>query len=101
MVTAASQGEAERIARLLVESHLAAGVNMLPIHSIYRWQGEIHSEPEYQLLIQTTSTKFDRLCDRVCSVHSYQVPEIIAIPLSDGYPPYLNWIATETNSEEI
>lgn len=93
MVTTASETEAESIARALVESDLAAGVNFTPIRSIYRWQGKIYFEPEYQLLIQTQLSKFTDLEAKIKSLHSYQVPEIIAIPIIAGHQPYLDWIA--------
>jgi periplasmic divalent cation tolerance protein len=93
MVTTASESEAATIARALVESNLAAGVNFTPIKSIYRWQGQIYNEPEYQLLIQSQLSKFPALEAKVKSLHSYQVPEIIAIPIVAGHQPYLDWIA--------
>jgi periplasmic divalent cation tolerance protein len=97
MVTTATESEAIAIARSLVESDLAAGVNFTPIRSIYRWQGEIHTEPEYQLFIQTQLSKFADLAAKVKSLHSYQVPEIIALPIIAGHQPYLDWIAAGKN----
>ncbi len=77
LVTAASEAEAEHIAKSLVEHKLAACVSLSPIRSIYTWQGEIHSESEWQLLIKTDLAKFEALKTKVQELHSYEVPEII------------------------
>lgn len=95
LVTASSQQEAETIAKALVESKLAACVNIFPIQSIYRWEGEIHNEPEWQLIIKTDLTQFSALETKIREIHSYSVPEIIAIPLIGGSQPYLNWITEQ------
>ncbi len=92
LVTTSSQLEAEKIAQTLVESKLAACVNILPIQSIYSWKGEIHNEPEFQLFIKTDLRHFETLVAKVRELHSYEVPEIIALPIVAGSQPYLNWI---------
>jgi len=97
LVTAGSREEAEAIAKVLVESQLAACVSFTPIHSIYTWQGEIHSESEWQLMIKTDLAKFDVLATKVREIHSYEVPEIIAIPIVAGNPLYLQWISEQVN----
>ncbi|MEG5162604.1 divalent-cation tolerance protein CutA [Microcoleus sp. AT3-A2] len=76
----------------LVEHKLAACVSLSPIHSIYTWQGEIHAESEWQLLIKTDLAKFEALKTKVQELHSYEVPEIIAIPIIAGSDAYLNWL---------
>ena len=96
-MTAGSREEAEAIAKVLVESQLAACVSFTPIHSIYTWQGEIHSESEWQLMIKTDLAKFDVLATKVREIHSYEVPEIIAIPIVAGNPLYLQWISEQVN----
>jgi periplasmic divalent cation tolerance protein len=93
LVTAPSQGEAEEIAQTLVEAKLAACVSLLPIKSVYTWKGELYKEEEWQLLIKTDLAKFDNLAAKVKELHSYEVPEIIALPLVTGYAPYLAWIS--------
>lgn len=93
LVTAPSQAEAEEIAQSLVESKLAACVSLVPIKSIYTWQGELYKEEEWQLLIKTDLAAFESLAAKVKELHSYEVPEIIALPLVAGYPPYLAWIS--------
>lgn len=95
LVTAASQQEAEAIATSLVKSQLAACVSLLPIHSIYTWQGELHQEQEWQLLIKTDLAQFPSLEAKIRELHSYEVPEIIALPILAGSQPYLQWISEQ------
>ncbi len=92
LVTANSEAEAVTIAKSLVEYKLAACVSLSPIRSIYTWQGEIHYESEWQLLIKTDLAKFEALKTKIQELHSYEVPEIIAIPIVAGSEAYLNWI---------
>lgn len=92
LVTADSEVEAEAIAKSLVENQLAACVSLSPIRSIYTWQGEIHSAAEWQLVIKTDLAKFEDLKTKVRAMHSYEVPEIIAIPIVAGSEAYLDWI---------
>ena len=92
-VTAPTRPEAEAIAEALVQSGLAACVSLTPIHSIYTWRGKVNKEEEWQLLIKTDLRQFARLESTVKSLHSYEVPEIIAIPIIAGSTPYLNWIS--------
>jgi periplasmic divalent cation tolerance protein len=92
MVTTASQIEGERIGRAVVESRLAACVTLIPIQSIYAWQGEINSEQEWQLFIKTDLALFSALASEIQALHSYDVPEIIALPIVQGSQPYLEWI---------
>ena len=95
LVTAASRQEAEAIATSLVQSQLAACVSLLPIHSIYTWQGELHQEEEWQLLIKTELAQFQTLETKIRELHSYKVPEIIALPIVAGSQPYLQWISEQ------
>jgi periplasmic divalent cation tolerance protein len=95
LVTAPSQQEAEAIARSLVQSQLAACVSLVPIHSIYTWQGELHQEQEWQLLIKTDLTQFETLAAKIRELHSYEVPEIVALPIVAGSQPYLQWISDQ------
>lgn len=92
-VTCSSAEEAGRIANALVEERLAACVNISsPIRSIYRWQGKLSDDEEVLLVIKTTRELFDPLRRTVEKLHSYQVPEVICLPVIDGAPNYLNWI---------
>ena len=94
LVTCGSAGEAEEIARTLVEQRLAACVNLVatPVRSIYRWQGKIETASEYLLVIKTSRGKLAGLREQVERLHSYDVPEIIALPIAAGSPKYLRWL---------
>lgn len=99
LVTAASRAEAEAIATSLVQSRLAACVSLLPIHSIYTWQGELHKEEEWQLLIKTDLARFSTLETKIRELHSYEVPEIIVIPIIAGSQSYLKWLSQVTGDK--
>ena len=82
-----------RLADMLVGSHLAACVQILPeIESVYRWQGKIERQQEILLLAKSTTDKFDELEREVRALHSYETPEIIAVSLADVSEPYLKWL---------
>lgn len=88
--------EAERIARQLVESRLAACVNVIPgIQSFYRWKGAMEESREYLLVVKTSRGLFERVRNQIEGMHSYEVPEAIALPIVDGSPGYLRWLAGE------
>ena len=87
---------ANAIALALVEERLAACVNILPrVQSVYRWQGAVESASEIPLLIKTSAERYPALEAAIRARHPYDVPEIIALPLSQGLPAYLNWVAAE------
>lgn len=91
--TAGSEEEARKIAHHLVEQKLAACVNIVPqVESIYRWQGKVESSREWLLLIKTTVEQFASVRDAVAKLHSYDLPECVAIAIEDGSTKYLNWI---------
>ncbi len=91
--TCSTEEEAGRIANDLVASRLAACVNILPaIQSIYRWQGEVEKANEVLLIIKTTQEGFVRVRDRIGQLHSYDVPEILAVPVASGSDGYLAWL---------
>lgn len=97
LVTCGSEEEAVKISNALVEEHLAACVNLFsPVRSIYRWEGKIWDEKEWLLVIKTQRKKFSEIERRVKSLHSYSVPEIIALPIVEGSEAYLNWINENT-----
>lgn len=100
LVTAGCRAEAEAIATFLVNSRLAACVNLVPIQSIYTWQGKLHQEQEWQLLIKTDLSQFPTLEAKIRELHSYEVPEIIAIPIVAGSQLYLNWICAQVQPRE-
>jgi periplasmic divalent cation tolerance protein len=95
LVTCGTAKEAERIARALVEARLAACGNILqsPVRSVYRWKNKIESAREFLLLIKTSRRRFSKLQAAVKRLHSYEVPEIVALPIDTGSPSYLAWLA--------
>lgn len=96
--TVGSAEEAGRIARHLVDRRVAACVNIIAgARSVYRWKGNIEEAEEWLLIIKTRRVLFEQLQEELKSVHSYEVPEIIALPVVEGYPPYLDWLAEETS----
>ncbi len=91
--TAGSEEEAGKIGRYLVEERLAACVNIIPrVESIYRWQGKIESAQEWLLIIKTTAERFPAVRDAIRELHSYDLPECIALCVEDGSLPYLKWL---------
>ncbi len=101
LTTTASQEEAGKIARHLVERRLAACVNVVPqVASIYRWQGKIEEAPEWLLIVKTTAAAFGQVRQAIAELHSYELPECICLPIEDGSPTYLQWIAESVSAGE-
>jgi periplasmic divalent cation tolerance protein len=99
LVTTKGVTEAKKIARALVEEKLAACANVITsVRSIYRWEGKVTEERECLMIIKSTRGRFDELRTAVERLHSYSVPEVIALPMVDGAPNYLNWIADSTGA---
>jgi len=99
LTTAGSEPQAQEIGRALVERRLAACVNVLaPACSIYRWEGRVVEEEERLLLIKTTERRFEAVRLAIHELHSYQVPEVIALPIQGGDATYLAWL-TESVAE--
>ena len=95
----APEDEAADLAKTLVEERLAACVNIVPgLRSIYWWQGRVEDEPEVLCIMKTRDNLFELLRDRVRELHSYEVEEIIALPILAGNLPYLDWIKENTKS---
>jgi periplasmic divalent cation tolerance protein len=95
LVTIPADEEAEAFAQDLVATGVAACVNLLaPMQSVYRWEGEIETSTEQQVLIKTTSALVPALWTRVRDLHSYEVPEFLVLPIIDGNEAYLKWIRT-------
>ena len=96
-ITASDEEEASKIARALVEERLAGCVDIIKdIRSIYSWQGKIEDEKEVFMVVKTQKTLFDSLIKRVKELHSYTVPEIIALPIIQGSEDYLKWLNEAT-----
>lgn len=93
LTTTGSEDEARKIAQHLVENRLAACVNILPrVESIYRWQGKVESSREWLLVVKSTADKFAAVRDAIRELHSYDLPECIAIAIEEGSPQYLQWL---------
>ena len=93
LTTCPDEACAERIARVLVVEGLAACVNILPpMRSIYTWKGKIEDASEQLLVIKSAAARFPAIRDRLRSLHPYELPEIIAVPIVDGLPEYLAWL---------
>ena len=93
LCTCPDAASGERIARALVEEHLAACVNRVPgLTSVYRWQDAVESAAEELLLIKTTDDAFPALQARLLALHPYTLPEVIALPIDAGFAPYLDWV---------
>jgi len=99
-ITAANKEEAARLAEMLIEARLAACVQILPgVESVYRWQGKIERQPEVLLVAKTLRSKFAELEREVRAVHSYETPEIVAVPIVNESAPYLEWLVASVRSD--
>ena len=93
LTTCPDPGVAEQIAQTLVAEGLAACVNILPaMHSIYTWKGKMDSATEHLLLIKSLTRRYPAIQDRLRALHPYELPEIIAVPITHGLPEYLAWL---------
>jgi periplasmic divalent cation tolerance protein len=102
LVTVGSRDEGERIAEALVGEQLAACVNVTgPIRSIYRWENDIQRDDEWLLVIKTRALQFEPLASRVRALHSYQTPEVIALPITAGSAAYLEWLRGAARGPEV
>ena len=100
-VTASSEAEATRLAEAAVGARLAACANIVaPVRSIYRWKGEVCRAEEHLLLLKTTRGRLDDLSALINAEHSYELPEVLAVPATGGSAAYLSWIARESGPEE-
>lgn len=102
LVTCGSRQEARKIARALVERRLAACVNQIgaPVRSLYRWKGKMETAEEFLLVIKSTKRRFAGLRAAILDLHSYDVPEIIVLPVVEGSRAYLDWIAESVRTRD-
>ncbi len=97
--TAPDAETATRIARALVDEQLAACVNLVPgVRSIYRWAGAVQEDAEVLLVAKTRADRVERLAERLRELHPYDLPELVALPVSGGLPAYLEWVAAEVEA---
>ena len=92
-----SPDKSESLAKNLVNSRVVACVHVMPVRSYYRWKGESCDEPEHLLIAKTTREKAEEVITAIKNLHPYEVPEIIVLPVTDGYLPYLEWVRQETH----
>jgi periplasmic divalent cation tolerance protein len=98
LITTGSADEARALARLAVERKLAACVQFLPMQSVYEWEGTVQEDAEYLVLFKTHRDVYARLEAMIAEQHSYDVPEIIALPIAAGLPAYMQWIGATTGA---
>lgn len=96
MTTVATETEAAELARAIVEQRLGACVQLVPIRSVYRWQDTVADDAEQLLMIKTRAGRYDELEAFVRERHPYDVPEVVQVPLTAGFAPYLSWIDEST-----
>jgi periplasmic divalent cation tolerance protein len=101
ILSTASAENAEFIARTLVEEHLAACVNMTAVRSFYYWQGEFSDDTEVMMVIKTMESRKASVLNKMRELHTYELPEMIVIPITGGFLPYLTWIEEETKRGRI
>jgi periplasmic divalent cation tolerance protein len=95
LTTFKNRAAALEVGRILVDEELCACVNVLPeMQSIYRWRGNIEDANEVLCLIKTTAEAFERLSARLAELHTYEVPEVIGLPIAAGHQPYLDWLTS-------
>lgn len=93
--------QARRMARTLVEEGLAACVNLVPgMRSVYRWEGEVHDDPEVLLVIKTTAAAAGAMTRRLLELHPYQVPELVLLPVEGGAEAYLAWVGEQCRNND-
>lgn len=99
LTTCESEQQAQRLARHLIEERLAACVNILPgARSVYRWKDKIEDAAEFVLIIKSRRDAFAKLREAIAHLHSYEIPEVIALPVVDGSDAYLSWLDREVAS---
>ncbi len=101
ITTCPSMDEAEGLAEKLLTARLAACVNIVPgVVSLYEWRGKMEREQEFLLLIKSRADLFSELEKLLRASHSYELPELIAVPIEEGLAPYLNWIDTQLGNNK-
>lgn len=100
LCTVSSKDEGNKIAGSLVQKRLAACANIIDgISSIYEWKGEICKDEENLMIIKSRKSLFEEIKKEILSLHSYELPEIVSLPITDGLEPYLDWIKENTGQQ--
>jgi periplasmic divalent cation tolerance protein len=94
----AHEEQSQQLIEALLEQHLAACIQVLPIQSFYRWKGKVNRDQESLVLIKTLARHYQKVQDLIATHHPYEVPEIIQVPISKGFPAYLEWISQECST---
>lgn len=92
------QKTAQKIIEAVLEQELAACIQTLPIQSHYKWEGRLHQDAEILLMFKTKEVCYEKLEDTITSLHNYEVPEVIQLPITQGFNPYLAWLEESTRS---
>ncbi|HVZ17665.1 MAG TPA: divalent-cation tolerance protein CutA [Terriglobales bacterium] len=101
LTTSGNREEAEKIANALVENEMAACVNIVgPITSVYRWEGKVETASEFLLIVKTWEDAYERVEQAIRELHSYELPECIALRVEKGSEAYLEWVENSVNGEE-
>lgn len=95
--TVDSAEAAESLARGIVEARLGACVQIVPIRSVYRWDGEVRVDAEWQCVVKTSANRVDELVAHIKAHHTYDVPEVVVTPVAGGNDDYLRWVSEETS----
>ncbi len=101
MTTTPSADEAHAIASSLVERKLAACVHIVPIESVYSWEGEVQNDSEYRLLAKTTEARYADVEAAILELHSYDLPAVVAFHIAGGYMPYLDWVEANAQGDAL
>jgi len=96
LVTCSNESDARQLASELVKNKMAACVQIHPVTSIYTWEDQIHTDPEFRMIIKTTSSSYKEVETFILKRHNYEVPQIIQVPIANGLTSYLNWIDENT-----
>jgi len=99
MTTVDSDGQMETLCRVLLEEHLAACIQTLPIVSRYRWEGQVQRDAETLLMVKTAASAVDATMRVIETYHDYDTPEIVVLPITAGLPAYLDWVEAETRAD--
>jgi periplasmic divalent cation tolerance protein len=98
LTTLPNADAAAELAKTVVRERLAACANLFPaLRSIYKWQSKVQDENEVLVLLKTRQEHYERLKARILELHPYEIPEVLGIPVEQGYAPYLEWLAKETS----
>ncbi|PWK82488.1 uncharacterized protein involved in tolerance to divalent cations [Lentzea atacamensis] len=95
--TVDSEEAAESLAKGIVEARLGACVQIVPIRSVYRWEGEVRVDAEWQCVVKTSAIRADELVEHIKAHHTYDVPEVVVTPVIGGSDDYLAWVSEETS----